>query len=444
MEKQYDAWQKSGQRIPGPTDEFQPQYPGQVPPRLAGKSLEQTVEPFITPTPGEVEKTEILGSRKQGYYNAEGDEIGEWDYRGYMKMGDTPARPASKVLPTLIKGRPAQKGEESFSINNQWHTMTQFKEGRKLKLGGQTVTVMGTKGSEGVMQVQTESGQIIDIPLRGEAAQERAAAQRSKLSVKRAHQSIFEGFRMGAGPKLDAKGNPIEGEYPRQKGDLIEFARGFVPNFSPKGQSAIVNEIAANRKVGQFGVRPKDVGRVKLNAGRGQSPVKGTMVRKGQHAENLVKTDLGDFVVPAQGQRGAYVNRLKKQADAAGLHGLPEAVMSKANAQGFIPNLQEASVGINNVEEMKGLVERFEGTAQQIATTITEGSMEISHALNIEGKVAGLDQGQLINALQGAMSETASIEAGRQVKGAFNDNTLNSEVAPAPTDVPRFDRPGNT
>ena len=406
MEKQYDAWQESGQRIPGPTNKFQPEYPGQVPRR----SLEQIVEPFITPTTEEVEKAEILGSRKEGYYNYKGEEIGDWDYRGYTKMGDTPGRPASKVLPSLIKGAPAKKGEEYFSINKQWHTMSQFREGRKLKLGGQTVTVMGTKGSEGVMQVQTESGQIVDIPLRGEAAQERAAEQRST----------------------------------RQKGAQIEFARGFVPNFSPKGQSAIVNEIAANRKVGQFGVRPKDVGRVKLNAGRGQSPVEGTMVRKGQHAENLVKTDLGDFVVPAQGQRGAYVNRLKKQADAAGLHGLPEAVMSKTNAQGFIPNLQEASVGINNVEEMKGLVERFEGTAQQIATTITEGSMEISHALNIEGKVAGLDQGQLINALQGAMSETASIEAGRQVKGAFNDNTLNSEVAPAPTDVPRFDRPGNT
>ena len=222
------------------------------------------------------------------------------------------------------------------------------------------------------------------------------------------------------------------------------FAKGFIPNFSPKGQSAIVNEIIANESVGQRGVRPQDVGFVKLNAGQGKGFSDGTMVQGGRHGESLVQTNLGDFIIPAKAQQGEYVNRLKQQSAAAGMNGLPGAIMQHApNSQGFIPNLQNASVGINNVAEMQSLVERFEGTATQIANTINEGSMKISHAVDLRGKVEGLDQKTLVDALENAMVDTAATESTKQISKAFNDTNLNSEVAPPPTNIPRFNRPGN-
>ena len=69
--------------------------------------------------------------------------------------------------------------------------------------------------------------------------------------------------------------------------------------------------------------------------------------------------------------------------------------------------------------------------------------MKISHAVDLRGKVEGLDQKTLVDALENAMVDTAATESTKQISKAFNDTNLNSEVAPPPTNIPRFNRPGN-
>ena len=213
-----------------------------------------------------------------------------------------------------------------------------------------------------------------------------------------------------------------------------QLAGGFVPNFSPLGQSAVVNEVMANRKVGQFGVKGEDVKGIKL---QGQNA---TYVAGGQHAEKVVKTGLSKdpFVVPAQGQHKQYEARLKQ----SGLDNVQSHQIMTA-AQGFVPHLASpANVAIEGVDSLKVILSEVKSSVAEFVRAASDGiSATVQNTMSLT--VDGIDSGAIADSVRGAVEGTVAEVTSSKVRDAFNENNIFSEVAQPPTNVPRLNQPGS-
>lgn len=207
-----------------------------------------------------------------------------------------------------------------------------------------------------------------------------------------------------------------------------------MPNFSPLGQSAVVNEVMANRKVGQLGVKGGDVKGIKL---QGQDA---TYVGSGPHAEKVVKTPLSKdpFIVPAQGQHSQYEARLKQ----SGLDDVQSRQIMTA-AQGFVPNLAApTNVGIDGIDSLRGILSEMKSSVGEFMSAAAQGiSATVDNTMSLT--VDGIDSGAIANSVRGAVEGSVADVTSIKVKEAFNDNNPFSEVAPPPTNVPRLNQPGN-
>ena len=423
--------------------EFEPQYRGQIPPRrrrpdgkvnaIAGASLEDRRKAEIQ---------EILSSRKVGEVDSTtGLEKGDWDYRGYTRSKAYGERvsvnqshegggqwfetdklmgsKASALLPSLIGGKKA----------------------RPLQLGSQKANLVKMHDED--MEVETASGGRVRIPLRGGKAGENYKKNIREEGEKAEALEKMEAL-LSRGRMIDEmiadlySGAEDKRSVTAPDGSVVPFrgqlAGGFVPNFSPLGQSAVVNEVMANRKVGQFGVKGEDVKGIKL---QGQNA---TYVAGGQHAEKVVKTGLSKdpFVVPAQGQHKQYEARLKQ----SGLDNVQSHQIMTA-AQGFVPHLASpANVAIEGVDSLKVILSEVKSSVAEFVRAASDGiSATVQNTMSLT--VDGIDSGAIADSVRGAVEGTVAEVTSSKVRDAFNENNIFSEVAQPPTNVPRLNQPGS-
>ena len=400
----------------------------------------------------ETEIQEILSSRKIGEIDSStGLEKGDWDYRGYTQ---------SKAYGERVSVNQSHEGGgEWFETKNLIGSKASAllpsimggKEARPLQLGSQQVNLMKMHGEE--MEVETASGGRVRLPLRGGKAGENykknIREEGEKAEALEKMEALLSRGRMVdemiadlySGVENDPT-SPLFGENLRSitapDGSVVPFrgqlAGGFVPNFSPLGQSAVVNEVMANRKVGQLGVKGGDVKGIKL---QGQDA---TYVGSGPHAEKVVKTPLSKdpFIVPAQGQHSQYEARLKQ----SGLDDVQSRQIMTA-AQGFVPNLAApTNVGIDGIDSLRGILSEMKSSVGEFMSAAAQGiSATVDNTMSLT--VDGIDSGAIANSVRGAVEGSVADVTSIKVKEAFNDNNPFSEVAPPPTNVPRLNQPGN-